>query len=117
VKICSKFLPALVLTAVLASLNTSADTIYVSGSLDGSSEIAELTSAGVSGTFAFSNVGDAQGVAFDNAGNLYEANESASAIEKFTPAAIRSVFASGTEQSPWHGFRPHRKSLRHRVSW
>jgi DNA-binding beta-propeller fold protein YncE len=43
-----------------------------------------------------------EGLAFDRAGNLYVANGGNGTIEKFTPAGIRSVFASSGLNAP-HG--------------
>ncbi|HTR40363.1 MAG TPA: PEP-CTERM sorting domain-containing protein [Pseudomonadales bacterium] len=55
--------------------------------------ITEFSRAGTQTTFY--NGVDAVGLAFDNAGDLFEADYSSGNIYKYTPAGVQSLFASG----------------------
>src|SRR5205823_5893320 len=52
------------------------------------------TPAGVGSVFTGSGLNAPLGIAFDSAGNLYAANYSSNAIEKFTPGGVASFFAN-----------------------
>jgi sugar lactone lactonase YvrE len=89
--------PTLVVAAVFI-LSVAAQRTYASpGDLyasDGSGNIYEFTPGGTRSTFA-SGLDQPFGVAFDSAGNLFEADQFSGNIYKFTPGGTRSTFASG----------------------
>jgi sugar lactone lactonase YvrE len=67
------------------------------GLKEGGNEITKITPEGVKSVYA-STLG--YGLAFDSAGNLYEAEWVSGNINKFTPDGSRSTFASGI-RFPW----------------
>ncbi len=82
---------------MLLAKNAGADTLYVSNPQNYSIE--QFTSNGVASTFVGGNgygnpLIEPYGLAFDSAGNLYEADGSANRIEKITPGGVVSVFAT-----------------------
>jgi hypothetical protein len=62
----------------------------------GTGNIYEFTPGGVRTTFA-SGAGNPNGLVFDSAGNLFEADHMGN-IYEFTPGGVRSTFASGLNQ-------------------
>src|SRR5215468_1286811 len=56
--------------------------------------ISKFTPNGTKTTFA-SGLGNPEGLAFDSAGNLFEADFGSDKIFKFTPNGIKTTFASG----------------------
>ena len=82
-----------VLTAVVCIvpfIQSRADTIYVGCALEGT--IRQYAN-GTGSVFARASLGNPQDEAFDQAGNLYVANESYNTITKFTTNGIPSSFA------------------------
>jgi DNA-binding beta-propeller fold protein YncE len=76
----------------MPTLQTHADTIFVDCPLEGT--IHEFTTNGVGSIFTRQSIAAPQGEAFDQAGNLYIANEAFNTIEKFTPSGSTSLFAA-----------------------
>jgi sugar lactone lactonase YvrE len=89
--------PTLVVAAVFI-LSVAAQRTYGSpGDLyesDASDNIYEFTPGGIRSTFA-SGLNQPFGLAFDSAGNLFEADQFSGNIYEFTPGGTRSTFASG----------------------
>ncbi len=81
----------LALGAALCPVLAEAQNLFVSDFSRGN--IYEFTPTGTRNTFA-SGLSYPQGLAFDSAGNLFEADRSGN-IYKFTPGGVRSTFASG----------------------
>ena len=59
-----------------------------------SGNIYEFTPGGAKSTFATGLTGPV-GLAFNSAGNLFEADAGTGNINEFTPGGTRSIFASG----------------------
>jgi DNA-binding beta-propeller fold protein YncE len=74
---------------VIPALQTRADTIFVDCPLEGT--IHEFTTNGVGSIFTRQSIANPQGEAFDQAGNLYIANEGFNTIEKFSPNGVASL--------------------------
>jgi sugar lactone lactonase YvrE len=89
--------PIRVVAAVFI-LSVAAQRTYASpGDLyesDGSGNIYEFTPGGTQSTFA-SGLNQPFGLAFDSAGNVFEADQFSGNIYEFTPGGTRSTFASG----------------------
>jgi hypothetical protein len=68
----------------------SAGNLFV-GAQDGT--IFKFTPDGTPSTFATGSI--AVGLAFDSAGNLFESEQNTGLINKYTPAGIKTIFASG----------------------
>ena len=79
---------------LLMAASTSAQNLFV-GSCDGG-YITGITPGGVKSTFA-SGLGGPEGLAFDSAGDLLEADYSSGNIYEFTPGGAKSTFASGLD--------------------
>src|SRR5579863_3964595 len=82
---------------LLSTATLQGGTLFVT--VEGTGQILQFTSGGVASTFA-SGLNVPIGLAFDNAGNLYEAdsnypNVGNGVIYKFTPGGVRTTFASG----------------------
>jgi DNA-binding beta-propeller fold protein YncE len=77
---------------IVPAIQTRADTIFVDCPLEGT--IHEYTTNGVGSIFTRQSIAAPQGEAFDQAGNLYIANEAFNTIEKFTPNRVASLFAA-----------------------
>lgn len=86
-----------VVAAFLCVIHSRADTIYVGCALDGT--IRQYATNGVGLIFAHSSLGNPQGEAFDQAGNLYVANEGHNTITKFTPGDVSSTFAADPDDN------------------
>jgi hypothetical protein len=100
--------PTLVVAAVFI-LSVAAQLAYASpGDLFesdfGSGNINEFTPGGTRSTFA-SGLNEPGGLAFNSAGNLFEADFSNN-IYEFTPGGTRSTFASGLNFPTWLAFEP-----------
>jgi hypothetical protein len=67
--------------------------------------IFEFTPGGARSTFA-SGLNGPYGLAFNSAGNLFEADYSSGNIYEFTPGGTRSTFASGLNFPTWLAFEP-----------
>jgi DNA-binding beta-propeller fold protein YncE len=76
---------------LLPLIQSRADTIYVGCRTDG--VIHQYTTNGTGSVFARSSLGGPQGEAFDQAGNLYVANEAFNTITRFTTNGVPSTFA------------------------
>jgi sugar lactone lactonase YvrE len=63
----------------------------------GSGTILEYTPGGTQSTFA-TGLTEPRGLAFDSAGNLFEADKTSGNIYEFTPGGVRSTFATGLFQ-------------------
>jgi sugar lactone lactonase YvrE len=91
--------PTLVVAAVFV-LSVAAQRTYASpGDLyasDGSGNIYKFTPGGTQSTFA-SGLNQPFGLAFDSAGNLFEADQFSDNIYEFTPGGTRSTFATGLD--------------------
>ena len=82
---------------ILIAASTQAQNLFVSTA--GSGTIYEFTPGGVQSTFA-SGLGYAYGLAFNSAGDLFEADADSGhfgngTIYEFTPGGVQSTFASG----------------------
>jgi len=86
----SFFLFLAVVICFIGLIHSRADTIYVGCALDGT--IRQFTTNCVGTIFARSTLGNPQGEAFDQAGNLYVANAAFNTIEKFSPNGTPSLF-------------------------
>lgn len=74
---------------------------WVTNQIDGNDYFIEkITPAGTGALFG-DFLSSPEGVAVDGAGNVYVANYSANTIVKFTPAGVRSTFASANLNYPW----------------
>ena len=62
--------------------------------------------------FFAGGLNDPFGLAFDNAGNLFEADGGSGSILKFAPDGSRSTFASGLTQPTYLAFEPVTEKLR-----
>ena len=62
--------------------------------------IVKFTPGGVGSVFVSAGLSDPGGLAFDNGGNLYVANQLANTITKTTPGGVGSVFASTGLSNP-----------------
>jgi DNA-binding beta-propeller fold protein YncE len=80
-----------VVASFLCAIHSRADTIYVGCALDGT--LRQFTTNGVGSIFARASLGNPKGEAFDQAGNLYVANEGFDTITKFDLNGVPSVFA------------------------
>src|SRR6266540_3465452 len=83
----------LLLACYWLAANARADILYVSNGRNGTIE--RFSTSGGGSTFAYSGLQDAEGLAFDRAGNLFVANPGiggSGTIEKFTPDGVRSTF-------------------------
>ena len=67
-----------------------------------SGNIYEFTPGGVQSTFA-SGLNDPDGMAFNSAGDLFEADYGSGNIYEFTPGGVKSTFASGLNDPDWTG--------------
>ena len=72
---------------------------------DLSDHIYQFTPSGVRSPFA-SGLADPWGLAFDRAGDLFEADLKSGHIYEFTPGGTRSTFASGLSQPAFLAFQP-----------
>jgi hypothetical protein len=54
----------------------------------------------------FANANDPTGLVVDSSGNLYEADLQSDQIYKFTPAGVKSTFASGLNAPEFLAFAP-----------
>src|SRR5208282_717048 len=82
---------------MLISTSAQAQNLFVSDYANdtvGSGNIYEYMPSGVQSTFASGLSGPA-GLAFNSAGDLFEADELSGNIYEFTPGGVRSTFASG----------------------
>jgi DNA-binding beta-propeller fold protein YncE len=78
------------LACVLPVMNSHADTIYVASSNDGM--IRQYDTNGTGSIFARASLGNPEGEAFDQAGNLYVANEAFNTITRFNVAGAPTNF-------------------------
>ncbi|HTR42366.1 MAG TPA: hypothetical protein VMH87_12185 [Pseudomonadales bacterium] len=76
------------------AINSSGDLFVGTGFGNGNEAITEIAPNGKQSTFA-TGLGYIGGLAFDGAGNLFEADSGSGNIYKFTPVGVRSTFASG----------------------
>src|SRR3982750_1717144 len=76
---------------LLVLADARADILYVSGF--NAARIEKITTSGGFSVLANTSVGG-EGIAFDSAGNLYQANHYNNNIVKFTPSGSATVFAS-----------------------
>jgi hypothetical protein len=76
---------------MLIASSTQAQNLFVD---TGGSSITEITPGGGESTFASGLYGPA-GLAFNSAGDLFEADEDSGNINEFTPGGVRTTFASG----------------------
>ena len=81
---------------MLLSSTAQAQNLFVTGGANGPNNpcIAEFVPDGTSSIFT-TNVHYGVGLAFDSAGNLFEADSGSGNIYEFTPGGARSTFASG----------------------
>lgn len=79
---------------LLVSAHARCQSLYVS---DDSSHIYTITPGGTQSTFA-SGLNLSFGLAFNSAGDLFEANQYTGNVYEFTPGGVRSTFASGLAQ-------------------
>ena len=89
--LCRRALIIAGLAGFLSLISASADTIYVGCALEGT--IHQFTTNGVGSIFARASLGNPEGEAFDQAGNLYVANEAYNTITKFNTSGVPSTFA------------------------
>lgn len=93
---------AIALASVLSARVAPAQNLFVSGSINGPNNpgIYEFAPNGTRSTFAqYPTVNGPCGLAFDSAGNLFEADSRSGNIYEFTPGGARSTFASGAGHS------------------
>ena len=79
---------------LLISSSVQAQNLFVS---DISGNIYNFTPGGARSTFA-SGLNEPEGLAFNSAGDLFEADLLGGNIYEFTPGGVRSTFASGLNQ-------------------
>src|SRR5207249_4277829 len=75
-----------------SNLFVGANNVFVS-----SATILKYTPGGTQSTFA-TGLTEPRGLAFDSAGNLFEADKTSGNIYEFTPGGVRSTFATGLFQ-------------------
>jgi DNA-binding beta-propeller fold protein YncE len=75
---------------MLTVVQSRADTIYVGCALEGT--IHQYATNGTGSIFARASLGNPEGEAFDQAGNLYVANEGHNTITKFNTTGVPSLF-------------------------
>ena len=73
-------------------------------------DIFEFTPGGVRSTFA-TGLFQPIGLAFNSAGDLFEADVGSGNIFEFTPGGVRSTFATGLNGPAWLAFGPARASV------
>jgi hypothetical protein len=81
---------------MMISSSVQAQNLFVVGGLEEGNNIYEITPGGVESTFA-SGLGEveAEGLAFDSAGDLFVADRESGNIYEFTPDGAQTNFASG----------------------
>ena len=86
-KPCLKTLNLVIIFWVVCASRVQADDVYISNTDAGT--ITQINSSGSVSIFA-SGLDSPEGLAFDNAGNLYEADNSSYNIYEFTPSGVQT---------------------------
>ena len=87
-----------------ATASDAAGNLYIAGHNGGDYTITKITPAGTSSVFASgASLGNAEGLAFDNLGNLYVATHLGGTIVKITSDGTQSVFAGGAFADDYSG--------------
>src|SRR5208282_6081202 len=90
---CPSFCSAVCAGAVmLIATSAQAQNLYVSA---GDDTITKITPAGTKSIFGFGQY--PEGLAFNGAGNLFEADFGTGSINEFTPSGVESSYATGLD--------------------